>query len=104
MAELKKELVIYHSHGLIKEEKMNVKLSKETVTLRDLSWGEELDCYEKADCGGGVIKNTILHREVELIMSGMDKKQIDSLSREDGKILRDAVVKQWKNKGDDQKK
>ncbi len=83
---------------------MEVELSKEKITLRDLSWGEELDAYEKAESFGGRIKNTVLHREVEINMTGKSKEWIDSLSRDDGKTLREAVLKKWNLKGDDTKK
>lgn len=96
---------------------MQIELSTgEKITLRQLSWGEENDCYEVSEVSYGVMKNCIFERQLELRMtcklSPEDKgyveeliKQknfINKLNRDDGLKLREAAKSLFKgdSKGD----
>jgi hypothetical protein len=82
---------------------MEIELSVGKILLKDLTWGEENDCYEAAEIHGGLIKNSIFYRHLEQKMTGKSKEWLDKLSKEDGSKLREAVKNKFES-GDSSKK
>ena len=72
---------------------MEVELSMGKIPLRDLTWGEENDCYEVADSYNGNIKISTFWRKIEQFSTEKSVEWINGLSREDGLKLREAVKK-----------
>lgn len=84
---------------------MEVKLSMGKIPLKDLTWGEENDCYEAADNYDGNIKISTFWRRVEQFSAGKSVDWINGLSRADGIKLRQAVKDKFnKAKSEDDKK
>ena len=84
---------------------MEVELSIGKIFLKEITWGEELDCYEKSEIGNGQMKNTVFERYLEIAMTGKKKEWIDALNREDGLKLRKAVKQKFKeSKSEEDKK
>lgn len=84
---------------------MEVELSMGKIPLKELSWGEENDCYEHADNGEFGMKISSFWRKVEQFSSGKSVEWINQLTRKDGLKLRKAVKEQFnKVKSEDDKK